>query len=163
MKEENIAALFGEIYNKYYKKILRFFRRDFSAEDAEDLTQQTFLRLWAWLPRTESVKNGGALIFRIAGNVRADRYRSTALMLDTLPLYDFIELPAPAGQLAAVEIRIALRSLSVKEQELLLMRIQGFKSDEIGKAFGISASAARTRLQKIKNKIKNELNEPADG
>ena len=51
MNQENIAALFGVIYDKYYKKILRFFRRDFAVEDAEDLTQQAFLRLWAWLPQ----------------------------------------------------------------------------------------------------------------
>lgn len=78
MKEENIAALFGEIYEKYYKKIFRFFRQDFSVEDSEDLTQQSFLQLWAWLPRAHGVKNGGALVYRIAKNVRADRYRSTA-------------------------------------------------------------------------------------
>lgn len=42
MNQENIAALFGVIYDKYYKKILRFFRRDFAVEDAEDLPQQAF-------------------------------------------------------------------------------------------------------------------------
>ncbi len=56
MKEENIAALFGEIYEKYYKKIFRFFRQDFSVEDSEDLTQQSFLQLWAWLPRARACK-----------------------------------------------------------------------------------------------------------
>lgn len=45
MNRENIAALFGVIYDKYYKKILRFSRRDFAVEDAEDLSQQAFLRL----------------------------------------------------------------------------------------------------------------------
>ena len=56
MKEENIAALFGEIYEKYYKKIFRFFRQDFSVEDSEDLTQQSFLQLWAWLPCARACK-----------------------------------------------------------------------------------------------------------
>lgn len=157
MEDENIAALFGEIYEKYYKKILRFFRADFSFEDSEDLAQQSFLRLWAWLPGAGSVKNGGALIFRIAKNVRADRYRSTALRLDTMPLYDFVDMPAPSGWHCAVELRIALRSLSVKEQEILLMKAQGFTSDEIGGAFGLSGSAVRTRLQKIKKKLQSEI------
>lgn len=96
MNQENIAALFGVIYDKYYKKILCFFRRDFAVEDAEDLIQQAFLRLWAWLPQADSVKNGGALIYSIAKTVRADRFRKTALMLDTLPLYDFVDVPRAA-------------------------------------------------------------------
>lgn len=157
MKEDNIAALFGEIYDKYYKKIFRFFRRDFAVEDAEDLTQQAFLRLWAWLPQADSVKNGGALIYSIAKSVRADRFRKTAVMLDTLPLYDFVDIPAPADCFHSAEIRLALYSLGGKERELLLMKARGFTSDEIGSAFGISASAARTRLQKIKKKLKDDI------
>lgn len=143
MNQDNIAALFGEIYDKYYKKILRFFKRDFSAEDAEDLAQQTFLRLWAWLPRADSVRSGGALIYSIARTVRADRFRKTAVMLDTLPLYDFVDIPEQADCFNSAEIRFALHSLAGKERELLLMKAQGFTSEEIGRAFGISASAAR--------------------
>lgn len=157
MNDDNIARLFGEIYEKYYKKIFRWFMRDFSNEDAEDLTQQTFLQLWGWLPQAESVKSGGALVYSIARNVRTDRYRSTALMLETASIYDFVELPDTSGSIEASEIRIVLETLSVKERELLLMKAQGFASDEIGKAFGISASAARTRLQKIRKKLESKL------
>lgn len=157
MNQENITALFGVIYDKYYKKILRFFRRDFAVEDAEDLPQQAFLRLWAWLPQADSVKNGGALIYSIAKTVRADRFRKTALMLDTLPLYDFVEVPAPPGCFNAAETRAALQTLGAKERERLLMKVQGYSSEEIGRAFGISASAVRSRLQKIKKKLKDDL------
>lgn len=157
MNDDNIARLFGEIYEKYYKKIFRWFMRDFSNEDAEDLTQQTFLQLWGWLPQADSVKSGGALVYSIARNVRTDRYRNTAFMLETASIYDFVELPDTSGRIEAAEIRIALETLSVKERELLLMKAQGFTSDEIGKAFGISASAARTRLQKIRKKLESKL------
>lgn len=153
MEENNIALLFGEIYEKYYKKIFRYFRRDFSFDDAEDLTQQTFLQLWGWLPRTDSVRSGGALIYSIARNVRADRYRNTAFMLETAAIYDFVEVPDSSSRIDEVETRLALDVLSVKERELLLMKTRGYTSEEIGKEFGISASAARTRLQKIRKKL----------
>ena len=157
MEENNIALLFGEIYEKYYKKIFRYFRRDFSFDDAEDLTQQTFLQLWGWLPRTDSVRSGGALIYSIARNVRADRYRNTAFMLETAAIYDFVEVPDSSSRIDEVEARIALDVLSVKERELLLMKTHGYTSEEIGKEFGISASAARTRLQKIRKKLAAKL------
>lgn len=157
MEENNIALLFGEIYEKYYKKIFRYFRRDFSFDDAEDLTQQTFLQLWGWLPRADSVRSGGALIYSIARNVRADRYRNTAFMLETAAIYDFVEVPDSSSRIDEVETRLALDVLSVKERELLLMKTRGYTSEEIGKEFGISASAARTRLQKIRKKLAAKL------
>lgn len=157
MEENNIALLFGEIYEKYYKKIFRYFRRDFSFDDAEDLTQQTFLQLWGWLPRADSVRSGGALIYSIARNVRADRYRNTAFMLETAAIYDFVEVPDSSSRINEVETRLALDVLSVKERELLLMKTRGYTSEEIGKEFGISASAARTRLQKIRKKLAAKL------
>lgn len=157
MEENNIALLFGEIYEKYYKKIFRYFRRDFSFDDAEDLTQQTFLQLWGWLPRADSVRSGGALIYSIARNVRADRYRNTAFMLETAAIYDFVEVPDSSSRIDEVETRLALDVLSVKERELLLMKTRGYTSEEIGKEFGISASAARTRLQKIRKKLVSKL------
>lgn len=157
MEENNIALLFGEIYEKYYKKIFRYFRRDFSFDDAEDLTQQTFLQLWGWLQRADSVRSGGALIYSIARNVRADRYRNTAFMLETAAIYDFVEVPDSSSRIDEVETRLALDVLSVKERELLLMKTRGYTSEEIGKEFGISASAARTRLQKIRKKLAAKL------
>lgn len=157
MEENNIALLFGEIYEKYYKKIFRYFRRDFSFDDAEDLTQQTFLQLWGWLPRTDSVRSGGALIYSIARNVRADKYRNTVFMLETAAIYDFVEVPDSSSRIDEVETRLAIDVLSVKERELLLMKTRGYTSEEIGKEFGISASAARTRLQKIRKKLAAKL------
>lgn len=157
MNDDNIARLFGEIYEKYYKKIFRYFRRDFSNEDSEDLTQQTFLQLWGWLPQADGVKSSGALVYSIARNVRTDRYRNTAFMLETASIYDFLEVPDSSEQINAAETRIALETLSVRERELLLMKAQGFTSDEIGTAFGISGSAARTRLQKIRKKLLAKL------
>lgn len=157
MEENNIALLFGEIYEKYYKRIFRYFRRDFSFDDAEDLTQQTFLQLWGWLPRADSVRSGGALIYSIARNVRADRYRNTAFMLETAAIYDFVEVPDSSSRIDEVETRLAIDVLSVKERELLLMKTRGYTSEEIGKEFGISASAARTRLQKIRKKLAAKL------
>ena len=51
MDNDNIVAVFNEIYDNYYKKIFAYFRKDFGKDDAEDLTQQAFMQLWAWLPK----------------------------------------------------------------------------------------------------------------
>lgn len=103
------------------------------------------------------MRSGGALIYSIARNVRADRYRNTAFMLETAAIYDFVEVPDSSSRIDEVETRLAIDVLSVKERELLLMKTRGYTSEEIGKEFGISASAARTRLQKIRKKLAAKL------
>lgn len=149
----NPVDVFNEIYDKYYDKILRFFKKDFSIDDAEDLTQQTFLQLWAWIPNAYAVKNSKALIFRIAKNVKIDRYKKNSITLENAIIPECFDLADSNNEINIVDIRLSLQKLSVKEQQLLYMKVQGYSSEEIGKAFGISASAARTRLQKIKGKI----------
>lgn len=149
----NPVDVFNEIYDKYYNKILRFFKKDFSIDDAEDLTQQTFLQLWAWIPNAYAVKNSKALIFRIAKNVRIDRYKKNSITLENAIIPECFDLADSNNEINIVDIRLSLQKLSVKEQQLLYMKVQGYSSEEIGKAFGISASAARTRIQKIKGKI----------
>lgn len=149
----NPVEAFNDIYDKYYDKILRFFKKDFPVEDAEDLTQQTFLQLWSWIPNAYAVKNSRALIFHIAKNVRIDRYKKNTITLESAMMPEYFDFTDPDNIVSLVDIRLSLQKLSVKEQQLLYMKVQGFSSEEIGKAFGISASAARTRLQKIKSKI----------
>lgn len=153
----NPVDVFNEIYDKYYDKILRFFKKDFSIDDAEDLTQQTFLQLWAWIPNAYAVKNSKALIFRIAKNVRIDRYKKNSITLENTIIPECFDSADSNNEINIVDIRLSLQKLSVKEQQLLYMKVQGYSSEEIGKAFGISASAARTRLQKIKGKINDYI------
>lgn len=57
MDNDNIVTVFNEIYDKYYKKIFAYFKKDFGKDDAEDLTQQTFMQLWAWLPNRYAIEN----------------------------------------------------------------------------------------------------------
>ena len=154
MNDFNSAELFAEAYDSYHKKIFRFFRRDFGIEDSEDLAQQTFMRLWAYLGRVDSVSSCGALIYSIAKSVRADRFRQTLRTLETIPLYDLPKQSAPGDPFAAAELRAQIALLEPRERELLLLCAGGASSSEIGKAFGISASAARSRLQKIRKKLK---------
>ena len=62
------------------------------------------------------MRSGGALIYSIARNVRADRYRNTVFMLETAAIYDFVEVPDSSSRIDEVETRLALDVLSVKER-----------------------------------------------
>ncbi len=146
------------MYDKYYKKVLSYFKKEFSIDEAEDLTQQTFLQLWSWIPNMQFVKNKKAYIFRIAKNVRCDRYRQKAMMLDAISLADDFEICDNTAFTDEVDVRISMQSIiNYQDKQLLILTGQGYKSSEIGKMLGISSSAVRTRLQKLRGKIKDNV------
>lgn len=152
---DNAVIIFNEIYDKYYEKILRYFKKDFGTEDSEDLAQQTFMQLWAWLPSSYAIKNTRALIYRIAKNVKLDKFRKNALLLETLIPEEF-DICDRENYYAMIECRILIDKLSNKDKNLLLLSLQGYNSTEISQLLDISPSAVRTRLQKIRKKL-NEL------
>lgn len=154
---QNCVILFNELYEKYYKKVLSYFKKEFSADEAEDLTQQTFLQLWGWIANMQFIKNKKAYIFRIAKNVRCDRYRQKSMLLDTLSLADDFEISDNGSFTDSADLRFLLNSITTQQdKQLLMLKGQGYKSSEIGKMLGLSSSAVRTRLQKLREKIKNQ-------
>ena len=154
MDNDNIVAVFNEIYDKYYKKIFAYFRKDFGKDDAEDLTQQAFMQLWAWLPNRYLIENKKALIYQIAKNVKLDKFRKNKLMLETMLLPEDFDPMDRNSFSNMIDYKMSVYQLKPKEQNLLLMSLQGYNSKEIGKAMGITPSAVRSRLQKIRNKLK---------
>ncbi|HOD02434.1 MAG TPA: sigma factor-like helix-turn-helix DNA-binding protein, partial [Clostridiales bacterium] len=56
-----------------------------------------------------------------------------------------------------VEKQIALSQLAESERRLLQMSASGYKSREIGKTLGISASAVRSRIAAAREKLNEYL------
>lgn len=156
---QNCVTLFNELYEKYYKKVLSYFKKEFDADEAEDLTQQTFLQLWSWIANMQFIKNKKAYIFRIAKNVRCDRYRQKAMMIDTLSLENDFEFKDNYNFTDESDLKLSMKGLiTYQDKQLLILTGQGYKSNEIGKMLDLSSSAVRTRLQKLREKIKNNVN-----
>lgn len=156
---KNCVTIFNELYEKYYKKVLSYFKKEFDADEAEDLTQQTFLQLWSRIANMQFIKNKKAYIFRIAKNVRCDRYRQKAMMLDALSLTDDFEISDNCNFTGGIDLQLSLKSITTQQdKQLLMLTGSGYKSNEIGKMLGLSSSAVRTRLQKLREKIRNNVN-----
>ena len=77
--ENDINRQFNILYDKFYPPVLSYFRKRISEDEAEDLAQITFMKLWAYLPCVTNIKNEKSLIFSIAKNVYCDRMRQKKL------------------------------------------------------------------------------------
>ena len=152
--------LFEELWYKYYQKIFSYFCRQFDESTAEDLCQQTYLNAWRHISLYphKKIQNGKAWRFSIAKNVKNDylRYKKQHEMNFTyLSLYEN-DIPDSQNPDDSILISKALNSLSEEDRALLSMS-QYLKSKEIGSVLGISASAARSRIQKAKERLRLAL------
>lgn len=68
---------FAKIYDRYVKAIYRFTLLKLpSKEEAQDITAETFTKVWNYLQDHNEVANLRALLYRVARNLIADFYRA---------------------------------------------------------------------------------------
>jgi RNA polymerase sigma-70 factor (ECF subfamily) len=67
---------FARLYDRYVESIYRFAILKLSSkEEAEDVTSEVFTRTWQYIQERHDVVHFRALLYRIARNLIADRYR----------------------------------------------------------------------------------------
>lgn len=153
----NVFEKFNDLYERFYSPVRAYFSRRVSAEEAEDLTQITFMKLWSYLPGINAVRNEKALIFSIAKNVCCDflrRKKSVCYIEDDLQNYERI---SPEDFSAEIEPKMVIHSLPQKDRELIELKRLGWSSREIAKVQGVSASAVRSRFQRLRALLGNLL------
>lgn len=148
---DNIIEQFNSVYERYCKAVKSYFLKRFDADEADDLTQITFMKLWAYLPNQKNIKNEKSLIFSIAKSVLCDRLRQRDIEKNELSEIDFID---NEDFTASVELQILIGHLPQKDRELLELKRIGMSSREIAKIQKINASTVRSRLQRIKSDLK---------
>ncbi len=70
---------FTKVYEVFFKKVFYFVRRlSLSAEDAEEITQDVFIKLWEKRSSILIDKSLSSFLYRIAQNLMIDKYRQYA-------------------------------------------------------------------------------------
>ena len=148
---------FQEIYQRYAQDVHRF-ALYLSGDPAlaEDITSETFARLWASDEgiRMLTVK---AYLFSIVRHLYIDSRRSASRRTEIDP-----ELPEPGAnpEMAALyrsELREGLRQLQEipeADRAALLMRAQqGMPYEEIARTLGISLAAAKIKIHRARLRL----------
>lgn len=152
-------AAFGALYDHYVKAVYRYHaNRVADAEDAQDLTAQTFLAALEALPRYRHRGTFTAWLFQIARSKAMDffrRHRSHA-SLEQAEARGLGDWP---GQVADLEqLRTLLRTLDDDERELLNLRyVAELKLGEIAAMFGKSEDAVKKSLYRLLARLQQQL------
>ncbi len=152
--KNNIVNEFGRIYEQYYSSLYRYFSKNFRESEADDLCQQTFLRLWEWLPCIGQVRSEKAIIFKVAKSVLYDNYRKEQAKPEMFSLDETFAISEQGDFTNEVELNSSLNSLSERDRKIVKLKQAGYKSHEIAAIMGVSSSSVRTYISKIKEFLK---------
>jgi RNA polymerase sigma-70 factor (ECF subfamily) len=148
-----------ELFERHHVAVYRFLRRmGARAADAEDMTQQVFLRVLAALPAYEERQLEKAWVFRIARNVRTDHFRAEARRPLREPLDELPRAAAPVELSTRLDIDAALASLGEAEREAFLLReVGGLGYSEIAASTGATADSVRNRIHRARVALRDAL------
>lgn len=159
---------FEELVFMYEKKIYHLsLRYTGSEQDAMDVTQEVFLRVFRFLPQFQEESRFSTWLYRIAVNANMDflrkRGHASDLSLDAEDeeglSYEVSDLRYnPESQLERIELQQAIcegiQSLPPRMREILILRdISGLTYEEIGKALSIEQGTVKSRLSRARSRL----------
>jgi len=151
------------IWEAFHTPLHGFIRKRVSDEMvAEDLLQEVFLKIHQNGDTLQDVKKLESWIYQITRNAIIDFYRSTRPMssLDTPEVLDLPE-ELPDDDIVS-ELLPCVRAMvnNLPEQDrqaLVLTEYQGLTQKEFGERIGLTFSGAKSRVQRAREKLKQEL------
>lgn len=159
------AALHG-IMERWRSKVAGFLMRMTGCEEtAQDLAQETFVRVWQARHRYEPGGRFSTWLFSIAANLARNHLRWRSRHPEAPLPEDDVRLdgaPDPAGSAEAREqlraVRKAIAGLPAELREALVLSVyQEMPHAEIAGVLGCSAKAVETRIYRARQQLRELL------
>lgn len=153
---------FEAILKEFERPILNFlFRRINNSADAEDLAQETFLKLYSYLKKIDPEQNVKSLIFTIANNLLNDHLRRKQRNPELLLINDEeTEIETFGEDLTYYfteedRIRRGLAQLPENYRTAVdLYHLQSFSNQEISEILKLPLGTVKTRLARGRLQLK---------
>jgi RNA polymerase sigma-70 factor, ECF subfamily len=148
------------LYDEYRPRLFRYIRSmSLSQDQAEEVIQETFMRLTTRLLQQDDIDNVQGWIVRVAHNVAVDALKKNDrdgvgssgidLTLENLadPTLNPEQEYLKKEQISRMEICLA--TFNQQQRNCFNMRVQGFRYKDIGLALGISEQRAAFILKQV--------------
>ncbi len=160
---EGDARAYHELVSRHAAKLRAFvLRLTRDAADADDIVQETFLRLWLHAAEFESRSRVTTWLCRIAHNLAMDRLRTKNRLR---PLPDDETMPISARQPRLVDekrraeaLERAIAALPERQAAAIeLVHRQGLSGAEASEVLGVGTEALESLLARARRALKAEL------
>ncbi|MCZ7664078.1 MAG: sigma-70 family RNA polymerase sigma factor [Thermoleophilia bacterium] len=166
------VAAYEELVRRYQRLVYRILwsRGGGTAEDVEDMAQDTFVKVWERLSTYDARLPFKPWIARVAGNLAIDRHRARARRPVTVELApgqtesqavsDHRADPAEAvtGSEEQRALLTHLRHLPPHYREVLVLRfVEDLSYEQIAEVLGIPLGSVKTRIFRSRELLKQRL------
>jgi RNA polymerase sigma factor (sigma-70 family) len=157
------AVAFEEFFETERRQLFRaIYLMTGSIHDAEELTQDAFLTVWARWERVRRMDSPTGYLYRTAMNAYRSRHRRLARLARRSLLPSPAEDPFEASDLRESIIR-ALREIAPRQRAaLILTELLDYDSEEAGRLLGVKAVTVRNLASQGRAQLKRSI-EPRDG
>ncbi len=167
---------FHTIYDEFQPKILRYLASMVGESDAEDVTQEVFIKISRTWPDFRGESKLSTWVYRIATNAAVDRLRSTAYQqtkpttteesieaqVDDRNLWTGEKVPVLEWQVVRKEMGDCIREYIQKLPEsyrvvLVLSELEGLTNQEVADVLGVTIGTIKIRLHRARVRLKRDL------
>ncbi len=148
---EGDSAAFRGLFEAYYPQVYGFMRSILgSEEDAADLAQEVFLKLWLMRVALPDISSLGSYLYRMSLNQAVNYIKKNK------PVYDSLAADLPYDQMVEEQIDLrgkeALIAAAVgkmpqqRRRVFILSRLEHFSNEEIASLLGIRKKTVENHL-----------------
>ncbi len=161
------TAAFDDVYSAFNSRLFRFLNRmTRNRHVAEDLVEETWLRLVSGCEDLDEDTRLGAWLFTVARNLYISSCRAgsrqQSCAIDFLSLWPDVLSPSPLSAAVSNQFQecldAALAALPpIYREALVLVGIEGFRPAEAAAICGVGAEAFRQRLSRARALLREQL------
>jgi len=165
-------ARFEDLFRRYYNRVVSYLvYRGFSLEDARDLAQETFLRVYKSMQRYRGEAEW-QFLKTTAENLGKNRYRDESTQKRKGIRVPIADVPDPADPAVPADVAIerreeterlqakyadAISALPLRLRECFLLREQGYSYEEMAAILRIPLNSVKSRLHDAKRRLRDEV------
>lgn len=164
LAQQGDQSAFEQLLDRYQKPVYhQALRLVGNPEDAADVTQEVFIKVWKHLPSFRGESGFSTWLYKLTDNtaidlIRREKKRQGDSSLDDAESAAFFPAdPSPTPHQAAEQAELkqavaeGLRQLSEEHRRVLVLReINGLSYEEIGDILGLSPGTVKSRLARAR-------------
>jgi RNA polymerase sigma-70 factor (ECF subfamily) len=154
-------SAFERVYRAHVGKIHSLTRRMLGSHEADEVTQDIFVRTWQKLGQFRGESAFGTWLHRLAINVVIEKRRSFAIQRERMsddPAVLDLATVAPARADLTVDFEHAIEQLPPGAREIFVLHdIEGYKHREIAERLEIATGTSKRQLHRARMLMRKHL------
>jgi RNA polymerase sigma-70 factor (ECF subfamily) len=155
------VSAFERVYQAHLPRVHSLVRRMTGGRDADEVTQDVFVRVWQKLGTFRGDSAFSTWLHRLAVNVVIERFRAETLRRQRIregdDIFDTIAAPRRSGDLS-MDFEAALAKLPDGAREIFVLHdVEGHKHHEIASLLDISVGTSKAQLHRARMMLRRHL------